>query len=198
MVQKGIYLHARGHRPQKDVVIDMDTFKGSFNCRFSYAVILAAMFVCTTKLSMGQAAPAPQPEATASLAESLQLADTGKIELRILYIHGMGVNEPKAGTQDFEVSQNFRASFCRQIRCTADEFVGRQYAEAADFAPEVVGPPLSYLGEDLWRESRTNAHLSITTSWCGKMASSSTLTKSIGGRRSLGPNAGRSLPKRRL
>lgn len=127
------------------------------NCSCRRAALLAAILICTTQLLLCQTAPAPQP--TLSLAESLQLADTGKTQLRILYIHGMGVNVPqlKAGTQDFEVSQAFREHFCKQIGCTTNEFAGREYAGAADFSPEAAPPRLAYFGEDLWKQGGTNA-----------------------------------------
>ena len=138
-------------------MVHLSRFTRSDSCL--RAGLLAAIVICTARLSFAQTAPAPQTETTPSLAESLQLADAGKTELHILYVHGMGINVPqsKTSTQDFEVSQIFREEFCRQIGCTADEFVAREYAGAADFAPEAAPPQLSYFGEELWREGDTNA-----------------------------------------
>lgn len=44
------------------------------------------------------------------LSDSLKRADTGETQLHILYVHGMGIDTPKHkdGTQDFEVSQEFK------------------------------------------------------------------------------------------
>jgi len=120
--------------------------------RHQQAALLAAVFVCFVEVSWGQAAAA-QAQTPTSLADSLKRADTGQTQLHILYVHGMGINTSKhnAGTQNFEVSEPFRRSFCKLIGCTANEFEGRTYANERDFAPDAAPPPLSYFGEEVWR-----------------------------------------------
>lgn len=61
----------------------------------------------------------------------------------------MGIEPAKAGTQDFEASQEFRTSFCNQIRCTS-MFQGRSYANEGHFAFKNGAPPVTYLGDNLW------------------------------------------------
>jgi hypothetical protein len=120
--------------------------------RTRQAAFLAALFVSFADVSWGQVAATPQAQATASLAGSLKRAKTGE-KLHIFYVHGMGINTSKhdAGTQNFEVSQSFRKSFCKLIGCTTNELEGRSYASERDFAPDAAPPPLSYFGEDVWR-----------------------------------------------
>ena len=128
--------------------------------RLWQAALLVAILVCVAQPSWGQAAAAPEQQANPSLAESLKRADTGKTQLHIFYVHGMGINapKPKAAPQDFEVSQEFRTSFCKLIHCTTrmGEFEGRDYANEADFDPTAAPPQLLYFGEYLWKQSATN------------------------------------------
>jgi len=118
--------------------------------RHQRAALLAAL--CVADVSWGQAT-APPAQTPTSLADSLKRADTGQTQLHILYVHGMGINTSKhnAGTQNFEVSEAFRKSFCKLIACTANELEGRTYANERDFAPDAAPPTLSYFGEQVWK-----------------------------------------------
>jgi len=116
------------------------------------AGLLVALLVCVPKLSWGQATATPQEQESPSLKAPLRRASEGKTELHILYVHGMGIETPKHshGEQDFEVSQEFRTSFCHMIRCKKDgEFLGRHYADQAAFGPKADPPKLLYPGDQL-------------------------------------------------
>src|ERR1700745_929974 len=103
----------------------------------SPVALLAVFLFCFADVSWGQANATPPTQPAASLADSMKRAETGQVELHILYVHGIGINTSKrnAGTQDFEVSDGFRKSFCKRIRCITNEFEGRAYANEGDFAP---------------------------------------------------------------
>jgi hypothetical protein len=118
-----------------------------------FVSFLAAFLVCGANVSWGQVAADPQAQAPASLADSLKRAGNGQTELHIFYVHGMGISTSKrnVGTQNFGVSEPFRKSLCRAIRCSTNEFEGRSYASEGDFAPDAAPPPLSYFGEAVWR-----------------------------------------------
>ena len=124
-----------------------------FKHRRRPVTLLAVLLVCFAEVTWGQVAAAPQAQAPASLADSLKQAGTGKTELHIFYVHGMGISTSKrnAGTQDFAVSEPFRKSLCKAIGCTANEFEGRSYANEGEFAPDAAPPPLSYFGEEVWK-----------------------------------------------
>jgi len=66
----------------------------------------------------------------------------------------MGIAAPhwKTSPQEFDVSQEFRTSLCKLVRCTTtmgEPDGRRQYANAADFA--LGAPPLSYFDDRIWR-----------------------------------------------
>jgi len=136
-------------------VIPLVSTLGSFlkEHRNQLVALLAILLVCFADVSWGQATTAPPAEATASLADSLKRAETGQTQLHIFYVHGIGINTSKrnVGTQNFEVSEPFRKSFCKRISCTANELEGRIYANERDFAPDAAPPPLSYFDEEVWR-----------------------------------------------
>ena len=121
--------------------------------RHRLVVLLAVLLVCFGEVSWGQVAGTPQAQAAASLADSLKRAETGQTQLHIFYVHGIGINTSKrnAGTQNFEVSEPFRKSFCKRISCTTNEFEGRIYANERDFAPDAAPPSLSYFDEEVWK-----------------------------------------------
>ena len=136
--------------------------KGRRHCQAALVVII---LVCFSRPSWGQTAAAFQAQEAPSLTGPLQRASRGTTQLHILYVHGMGIDTPKHsnGPQDFEVSQEFRTNFCNAIHCRktagqvkGGEFLGRYYADQADFGPAAGPPPLLYLGKDLWQESATN------------------------------------------
>jgi len=135
-------------------VISFVSAIGSFlsGRRRQQAALLAALFVCLAEVSWGQGT-APSAQSPTSLADSLKRAETGQTQLHIFYVHGIGINTSKrnAGTQNFEVSEPFRKSFCKQIGCSTNELEGRIYASERDCAPDAAPPPLSYFGEDVWR-----------------------------------------------
>ena len=118
--------------------------------RVTFLAILVASFA---EISWGQVAATPQPQAAASLADSLKRAEAGQSQLHIFYVHGIGINTSKrnAGTQNFEVSEPFRKSFCKRISCTSNELEGRIYANERDFAPDAAPPSLSYFDEEVWK-----------------------------------------------
>lgn len=126
--------------------------------RLQQAALLLTILVCTAKFSWAQTAASPQAQPPQSLAEPLDRAFKGQTQLHIFYVHGMGIETPKnkSGTQDFEVSQEFRTHFCKLIHCTKNEFEGRDYADEAAFDPKADPPPLFYLGKDLWKKSPSN------------------------------------------
>jgi len=117
------------------------------------AALLAVLVLCFPEVSWGQVSATPPAQAAASLADSLKRAETGQTQLHILYVHGIGINTSKrnAGTQNFEVSEPFRKSFCKRISCITTNFEGRTYAKELDFAPDAAPPPLSYFGEEVWK-----------------------------------------------
>jgi hypothetical protein len=121
------------------------------------AALLALVLTFDLGAAWGQSAAAPQSQATTSLADPLHRADTGEIQLHFFYVHGMGINapNPKTAPQDFQVSQQFRTSFCKQIGCTTKmgEFQGRNYANEAEFGHNSVPPALMYLGQPIWSSS---------------------------------------------
>lgn len=122
---------------------------------------LLAILVCFADVSWGQvSATAPQPQGSASLTDSLKRAGTGGTQLHIFYVHGMGISTSKhnAGTQNFEVSESFRKSLCKVMRCTTNELQGRSYANEGAFAPDAAPPPLSYFGEDVWKRDSNDWH----------------------------------------
>ena len=121
--------------------------------RHRLVVLLAVLLVCFGEVSWGQVAGTPQAQAAASLADSLKRAETGQTQLHIFYVHGIGISTSKrnAGTQNFEVSEPFRKSFCKRISCTTNEFEGRIYANERDFAPDAAPPSLSYFDEEVWK-----------------------------------------------
>jgi len=138
-------------------ISEVDVFlKRCCNACNGRAALLVICLFCVPHLSSGQAAATAQAQETPALTGSLERADAGT-QLHILYVHGMGIDTPKHkdGTQDFEVSQEFRTHFCKVIGCTTKmgELVGRDYADEADFAPNADPPSLSYLGEDVWNKS---------------------------------------------
>jgi hypothetical protein len=114
------------------------------------AVLLAAVLAFVPALALGQAAATIESQETPSLTQALERARTGT-QLNIFYVHGIGIDPPKqyAGTQDFEVSQEFRTGVCKRIHCTS-EFVGRKYA-GKDLFRLNARPQLTYLGQDLWQ-----------------------------------------------
>jgi hypothetical protein len=118
------------------------------HCRYQRAALLTAVIVCVVSVSWAQKSPAPQGQSTGSLTASLRRADNGT-QLHIFYVHGMGIEPAKAGSQDFEASQEFRTSFCHQIHCTS-KLEGRSYANEGHFAIKNGKPTLTYLGENLW------------------------------------------------
>src|SRR5579864_9784473 len=83
---------------------------GLICCERITTLAVALTCIITVSCSQGYASDA---QSKASLADSLMRADKGT-ELHIFYVHGMGIDPPKSktGTQDFEVSQEFRKSFC--------------------------------------------------------------------------------------
>jgi hypothetical protein len=119
--------------------------------RSKMSISLAIALICIMVVPSIQSFAADS-QSKASLADSLRRAEKGT-QLHIFYVHGMGIDPPKAGTQDFQVSQEFRKSFCHQIGCSS-KFEGRFYANQGDFDPQRATPPaLSYLGEELWQPS---------------------------------------------
>jgi hypothetical protein len=116
-------------------------------------VSFLAVLLCCAEASWGQVAADPQAQAPASLADSLKRAGSGQTQLHVFYIHGMGISTSKANanTQNFEVSESFRKSFCKAIGCSTNKLEGRSYANEGDFAPDATPPPLSYFGEELWK-----------------------------------------------
>jgi len=117
--------------------------------------LLASLLVCFAEVSRGPVAAAPEAQGPASLDDSLKRAETGKTQLHIFYIHGMGIDTSKgnAGTQNFEVSEPFRKSFCKRIGCATNELEGRTYANERDFAPDAAPPSLSYFREEVWKRN---------------------------------------------
>lgn len=125
--------------------------------RNQVAALLALVLTCDLTTAWGQSAAAPQAQTTSSLAGSLHRADNGEIQLHIFYVHGMGIDapNPKTAPQEFQVSQQFRTSFCKRIGCTTKmgEFQGRNYANEAEFGHNTAPPPLLYLGQEIWSTS---------------------------------------------
>jgi hypothetical protein len=111
--------------------------------RCQQAALLAALCICVASAARGQVAAGPQAQASGSLAKSLKHADTGQTQLHIFYVRGMGIVTSKrnAGTQNFEVSEPFRKSFCKLIDCVTNEFEGSSYANEGDFAPDAEKAP---------------------------------------------------------
>jgi hypothetical protein len=124
--------------------------------RYGKALLLITILVCGPRLSWGQTAT-PPTQATPSLSEPLERAYKRETQLHILYVHGMGIDTPKQkhGTQDFEVSQEFRTNFCKLIGCTTKmgELEGRDYADEGAFSPSADPPPLLYLRQEVWKRS---------------------------------------------
>ena len=120
------------------------------------ATFLITILFCVLHLSWGQTATAPQAQENPALTGPLERADAGT-QLHILYVHGMGIDTPKheGGTQDFEVSQEFRTHFCKVIGCTTKmgELVGRDYADEAAFDPNADPPSLLYLRREIWKKN---------------------------------------------
>jgi len=81
-------------------------------CRNGRAALFVIVLFCAPHISSGQAAATAQAQETPALTGPLERADAGT-QLHILYVHGMGIDTPKHkdGTQDFEVSQEFR-TYC--------------------------------------------------------------------------------------
>jgi hypothetical protein len=125
--------------------------------RNQLAALLTLILTCHLSAAWGQTAAAPQAQTTTSLADSLIRANTGEVQLHIFYVHGMGIDapNPKTAPQDFQVSQQFRISFCKQLGCTTKmgEFQGRNYANEAEFRHNSAPPPLLYLGQQIWSTS---------------------------------------------
>ena len=119
----------------------------------SQVALIAVFLFCFADVLWGQVNATPPAQASASLADSMKRAETGQVELHILYVHGIGINTSKrnAGTQDFEVSNDFRKNFCKRIKCITNEFEGRAYANEGNFAPDAAPPRLSYFGEEVWK-----------------------------------------------
>ena len=119
------------------------------NHRHRRAALLIALLVCFPKLSRGQTAAA---QSTASLTQALKRAQKGT-ELHIFYVHGMGIEPPKgkAGTQDFETSEEFRTSYCKLVHCTST-YAGRNYADKDLFGLNVLST-LEYLGTKVWNSN---------------------------------------------
>jgi hypothetical protein len=120
------------------------------NHRHRHAALLVAMLVCLPGLSWAQTAA---PQSTTSLTEALNRARKGT-ELHIFYVHGMGIEPPKgkAGTQDFETSEEFRTSYCNLVHCTST-YVGRNYADKDLFELNKL-PTLEYLGDKVWNSKQ--------------------------------------------
>jgi hypothetical protein len=117
-------------------------------------VVLAAVLVCFIGDSWSQTAAALPTQAERSISAPVRLADEGGIELHFLYVHGIGVDVPKdkIGTQDFQVSREFRTSLCGKLGCTNSpgKLLGRNYASAHLFELN-NRPPLEYLRQPVWR-----------------------------------------------
>ena len=133
---------------------------GSFFPRrvYQHAALLAATLACVAAPSAGQTAAAPQTQEKSSISEALERSYKGQTQLNIFYVHGMGIDAIQYGTQDFAVSQEFRTSLCKTIGCTTKmgEFESRDYASVGHFRIGEGAPPLSYLGEELWKKSAAN------------------------------------------
>jgi hypothetical protein len=71
---------------------------------------------------------------------------------------GIDTSKRNAGTQNFEVSEPFRKSFCKVIGCTTNKLEGRTYANERDFAPDAAPPPLSYFSEEIWKHASNDWH----------------------------------------
>src|SRR3974377_545948 len=129
--------------------------------RHQLLILLAVLSVCFGQVLWGQLAAAPQAQAPSSLADSLKRAGSGQTQLHIFYVHGMGIStsKPNAGTQNFEVSEPFRKSLCKVMGCSTNELEGRSYANEGDFAPDAAPPPLSYFGEELWKNDSNDCRL---------------------------------------
>ena len=115
------------------------------------AAVLVFILGCSVSILCSRHAAAE-----ASLVAPLERAEAKTTQLHIFYVHGMGIDPPKAGTQDFEASQEFRKRFCKLVRCTSDEFERRDYASQGHFALNAPPPSLSYFGEALWKPSANN------------------------------------------
>ena len=116
--------------------------------------VSATILFSFAQISWSQAAKAPQGPPTYTLADSLARAISGQTELNIFYVHGMGIDAPhwKTSPQEFDVSQEFRTSLCKLLRCTTkmgEPYGSRQYANEGDFALDA--PPLSYFDDRIWR-----------------------------------------------
>ncbi len=116
--------------------------------RLHAALLLTAVLACSLPLAWGQDESArPEEQGVASLAESLKRANT---QLHVFYVHGMGADGP--GHSD---SEDLRKSICKHLKdCTTTEGTldgKREYADKGSFVSDAQPPPLSYLGEQIWK-----------------------------------------------
>jgi hypothetical protein len=126
--------------------------RGNLRALLLLAIFCGPMFLRTK-------AAAENQSATVSLADSINRAHQGT-QFHIFYVHGIGINPPKVGAQDFESSQEFRSSFCKiSKQCKTDQWERekRDYASAHRFAINSSAPYLSYLGKNLWTDEEWHA-----------------------------------------
>jgi len=117
--------------------------------RYYQAALVISVLVCNLAPSWGQTAAAPATRPTTSLADSLKRVDTENTQLHIFYVHGMGADGPGASA-----SADLRKSICKFLRdCTTrgGEFEGTDYADSHRFALDAPPPPLTYLGQQVWK-----------------------------------------------
>jgi hypothetical protein len=116
-------------------------------CRFQ-AALLAVVLVCNVRPVWSQnASVRPQFPPVTSLADSLKRP--GDTQLHIFYVHGMAADGP--GYSDSAV---LRKSICNYLKnCTtpAGQLDGREYADKDKFTLNTMPPPMSYLGEPIWK-----------------------------------------------
>lgn len=117
---------------------------------FRLAVLIFPSIFLAVQL-WSQSVASSSEQASTSLKDSVQNAKHGT-ELHIFYVHGMGITPPndQQGTQNFEVSQDFRRAFCKRFKCTSNTFEGREYANVHYFKPDSDPPDLKYLGKCIW------------------------------------------------
>jgi hypothetical protein len=121
------------------------------NCLHA-AALLAAVFICQLTAARAQDSPArPGSQRVTSLGDSLKRSEFK--QLHIFYVHGMAADGP-----GFSESKVLRNSICKRLKdCTSPEgqFDGREYADQDVFVLDVAPPPLSYLGDPIWRSRKS-------------------------------------------
>jgi len=115
-------------------------------CPWAVLFLVCSIAVAANAQANSQQSESQPTAQTSSLLDALHRA--GQKPLHIFYVHGMSAEGAGA-------SADFQNNLCKHLRgCRPAGKPVREYADYGSFQPNAPAPPLNYLGESIWRDSR--------------------------------------------